>query len=99
MKEDLHQKIEQRKHAIDEKKQHLSHDYQVAKRRLTSATGLSLTTLGGIAIGFLLFPRKYRLLKSFFKAYSMAATLKGFLEFVPHQERRRTHRHRASRVD
>jgi hypothetical protein len=93
MKE-LHQKISQRKQAIDQKKQHLSHDYEVAKKRLTSATGLSLTTLGGIVIGFLLIPKKYRLLKSFFKAYSMATTLRGVLEFVPHHDERRTYRRR-----
>lgn len=88
----LHQKIESRKKAIHQKKQHLSDDVEAAKRRLTSSKGLSLTTLGGMAIGFLLLPKKFKIIKSVLKAYTMAATLRGIFDLIPHPEEKKRKR-------
>lgn len=92
----IHQKIEERKRSISSKKRHLSQEYEAAKRRLTSGTGLSLAALGGVAVGFLLLPKKFRILKSVAKAYYMATTLKGVLDLIPHKvEIRKHHTHRS----
>lgn len=80
----LHQKIEERKNAINVKRKHLSEDYIAAKRRLTSK-GVSLTTIGGAIIGFMLLPKKLKILKGAFKLYTMAATVRQILDLIPHQ--------------
>lgn len=90
----LHQKIEDRKHEIETKKRHLKHDYRSTKRKLTSKKGLSLTTIGGFVLGFLLLPKKFKLLKGAFKVYTMTATVRQILDLIPHVEtssRSRTH--------
>ena len=80
----LHQKIEARKRAIMSKKHHIERDYKAVKRTLTSNKSLSLVTLGGFIIGFLLLPRKLKLARTLFKAYTVAATLNQIADLVPH---------------
>ncbi|MBA2654738.1 MAG: hypothetical protein H0U71_06695 [Gammaproteobacteria bacterium] len=79
----LHQKIEARKDEIELKKQHLGQDYRSAKRRLTSSR-MKLSTIGGLVLGFLLLPKKFKLIKGALKAYTMAATVKQMLDLIPH---------------
>jgi hypothetical protein len=87
----LHQKIEERKNSINTQKRHLSFDFESAKKRLTAPSTLGLTAVGGLAVGFLFLPKKFVILKSLFKAYSMAATLTAFIEAIPHKKGEEPH--------
>jgi hypothetical protein len=82
----LQKEIEASKASIEQKKQQLELNYAIAKMKLTSTSNLALAAVAGLGIGFLLLPkRKYKLIKSVLKAYSVATTLKGFLDLVPGQ--------------
>lgn len=84
----LHRKIANRKQSIEEKKRHIKQDYQALKNTLSSTKGLSIATVGGIVLGFLMLPKKFKLIKSVLKAYTMAATLKGFLDLIPDHDQK-----------
>lgn len=79
----LHQKIADQDDRINQKKQQLENDYMATKQQMSSPRGLSLATIGGLVIGFMLLPKKFRIIKSVLKAYSMAATIKGFMDIIP----------------
>lgn len=90
----LHRKIEQQKQSISNKKDNIKDDVRNTKEKLGSPAGMSLSTLGGLALGFLLLPKKYRVLKFLFKAYTVATTARQLLDFLPHQPKTRaTRRH------
>ena len=78
----LHKKIEHKKNEIENRKKNLSQDYTHAKNKLIASSG-GLLTFGGIALGFLLFPKKIRLLKSLLKAYTVSQALRQITELFP----------------
>jgi hypothetical protein len=82
----LHQRIETQKQAINDRKQAISKEYKVIKNKLGSASSLSLTTLGFFVAGFLLLPRKMRLLRLAFKTFTVVTTARQFLDILPSSE-------------
>jgi hypothetical protein len=80
----LHSQIEERKRAIEDKKKHLGKNYESTKKQLTPSKGISLLTLGGIVIGFLLLPKKLKLFRKLFKFYTLSMTLKQVADAIPH---------------
>ncbi len=77
----IHQQIETQKHAINDRKRSINRDYKVIKNK---ASNLSLTALGFFAAGFILLPRKMRLLRLAFKTFTVLTTARQFLELLPH---------------
>lgn len=82
MKDTIHHKIEERKQTIHSRKQHLDADIERLKKRLTTPSKMSITALGGLLLGFLLLPKKFRFIRKAIKAYTMVAAAKQFLEGV-----------------
>jgi hypothetical protein len=80
----LHYQIEERKRELEAKKKHLAKNYELAKKQLTPSKGISLLTLGGVAIGFLLLPKKLKLLRKLFQLYTLSMTLKQVADLIPH---------------
>lgn len=82
----LHHKIEEHKNDIEAKKASLKRDFNEAKQRLLSKGPGNLLTIGGLVVGFLLMPKKYKVLKGLLKAYTIATTAKQFLNFLPEKK-------------
>ncbi len=78
----IHTKIDLKKKAINDSKQEIQDDGKFFKEKL-GVKSLSLPALGGIAIGFLLFPRKKMLLRMFFKTYTAVMTVRQLLALLP----------------
>lgn len=79
----LHRKIDTKKRAINDSKNAIRNDFETIKRKLGLKSGLSLPALGGIAIGFLLFPRKKMLLRMLFKTFTVVTTARQLLDLLP----------------
>lgn len=91
----LHDKIEHHKRSISHKKSDITKDWDNIKERLTSQTGISLSVLSGLVIGFLFLPKKAKLLRLALKAYAVTGSVKQILNLLPHEtEHKKTSRPR-----
>lgn len=79
----LQHKIDAKKKAINDSKANLKADLELITKKLSARSGLSLGALGGLAIGFLLFPRKKALIRYALKYYTAAATVKQLFDLLP----------------
>jgi hypothetical protein len=98
MMRQLNRQIEAQKGKISAKKQHLKQDYTMTRERVTSPKGLSLITVGGFMIGFFLLPRKFKVLKSVLKAYTVATTVRELLNLIPRYPSRKENLKHSNKV-
>lgn len=80
----LHDKIEHHKRSISHKKSDIIKDLDNIKEKLTSRTGMSMSVLSGLVIGFIFLPKKAKLLRLILKAYAVGTSAKQILDLLPH---------------
>jgi hypothetical protein len=84
----INEKIAYRKHAIHQKKQNISNELTHLKQTLGLPSSIGLKTIGGLLLGFMLVPKKLKVLKLTLKAVTIATTAKQLLDLIPHQSGR-----------
>lgn len=82
----LHRKIEHKKASIHDRKKNIHEDLDIIKNKVGQKQGLSLGMLGGLVVGFLLFPRKKKLLKVLLKSFTAATTIRQLVSHLPHRK-------------